>query len=166
LNNNLLILFGEIVNTRGLKGELKTRIYNPASSLLKQGTVLYCNTNKYTIRSISSYKNFFYIFLDTITSLEDAKKLKGHNIFVAREAISVLEGEQVLADIIGFRVIEENQTIGIVGECTNFGAGNILVIKQDKTKEYMIPYNNEYIIRVDHAHKTIYVQNTKDLRGL
>ncbi len=162
MKKNSFVLFGEIINTRGLKGELKVKVYNPLSPLLRPGTILYCNTKKYTIQKITQHKDFFYIFFDTVYSIDEAEKLKGQSIFILRGDILLQEEEHILADLIDFTVMDKDMPIGIVEHIINLGAGDILVIRQNNKHECLIPYNKEFIVKVDAEQKIIYAKDTED----
>jgi 16S rRNA processing protein RimM len=158
-DSSSLLPFGEIVNIRGLRGELKIKFYNPESPLLSKGTIFLCEGKEFTISKIQNYHGFFYAFFESINSCTEAEKLKGKIIYIHRKDIHLPEGEYLIADLIGFAVFADTILIGTVEHCINLGAGEILVIRDKNTNEVMIPFNKEFVVSVDRTNKSIYVKD-------
>jgi len=102
--------------------------------------------------------NKFLLKFEDIDSKDDAKELKGTKLFLPLEALPELEeGQFYLHDTIGFQVIDEHQgAIGSVKEYVDAGPQTIMVTTFN-SKEILIPLHDDFLQKVDHEAKTIYV---------
>lgn len=100
-----------------------------------------------------------------IDSIDDAQALRGAQLQIARAQRAELEaGDAYVSDLVGCSVIASQGTepaanIGTIADVT-FGAGSapLLVIHQhrgEKTRELMIPFATEYLVRLDVAAKRL-----------
>lgn len=156
----------KIINKRGLSGELKAECYCDSVNSLDNAKFLYADAAgkvKFKVISIKNYKGFLYIKLDTITSPEDADKMRGTVLFANRDDIKIESGKHFIADMIGLEVkdADTNRIYGKLSEVLTGGPIEIYVIK-NSDKEYMIPAVSEFIISVD-THDCILVRPIKGM---
>ena len=158
------VLIGKLVNTHGLKGEVrilsdfkyKDRVFVP-------GMKIYLGKSK-TEEKIVSYRHhkiFEMIMMDGYTDIDEVLKYKGDYVFVNKEDIILKENEYLDEDIIGLTVINVNKTIGKVKRIDNHNGNEILVIVGDR--EYLIPYNFNFIDKIDLDKREMYVKNVNGL---
>lgn len=142
------IYIGDIVNTHGIKGEVRILSnFKYKSMIFKSGFSLYVG-NKYEKMIINSYrrhKNFDMVVFDGIFSINDVLKYKGDPVYILRNSISVLYFND---DLIGMSVYSNNQFIGKITSIVNNGIYDILVISNNGV-DSMVPNIDEFVIGID-----------------
>lgn len=145
------VLIGKIVNAHGIKGDVKIKSFtmNPAdvctySPLLKtDGSEL-----KVKLRS-SANSDVIIAHIEGVDDRTTAEGLKGLEIYTPKSSIIDEESDDILlSDLIGFKVLDNNDTeIGVVADTLNYGAGDILEIQlYGKEKSALLSYNDYSII--------------------
>ena len=146
-----LIEFGKIVNTHGLKGEVKVYSYTDNESNILKLKKVYINGTKYDVQSIKPFKNMFIMKLKGIDIIEDTKVLIDKMCF--RE---VVEGESndeegfFVKDLIGIQVLDEqNNNIGTLKEVFNTGANDVYEVLLEDGKSIYLPAIKQVVKKID-----------------
>lgn len=106
-----------------------------------------------------------------VDSISDAEQLAGCEIQVPGEERAPLESDAVyVSDLIGCRVLDRERDVGELIDVI-FGAGEapLLVVKgvvNDGTKEYMVPFAQQYLRSVDTAARRITMELPEGLLEL
>ena len=145
---------GRIVNTHGVKGEMKIEPWcdSPAAFArlpkvyLKNGGEFVCHR---LVRA-SVFKQLVVVGLEGIDDIDKAMLLKGQTLYAAREDFHLKKGAYFIADLVGLPVIDEESgvTYGTLREVINRGASDIYVIDTEGG-ERMMPAVKEFVKRVD-----------------
>ena len=143
-----LIYVGKIVNTHGIKGELRIiSDFKYKDKVFFKGNKLYLGKRKQKvlIDTYRKHKNYDMVKFDDINDINDAIIFKGDEVYVKREDLDI-DG-YVDEDIIGLKVYDEDR---LIGKVTNIikNKQEILVIK-NRNKNYLIPFVNEFIKSID-----------------
>jgi 16S rRNA processing protein RimM len=146
---------GTIVNTHGIKGEVKVKSNSDfTETRFQPGEVLTIERNgdniALTIASYRVHKGFHMLKFEGINNINDIEYLKTEVLLQEREheEIELAENEYYYSDIIGCTVFDEQETpIGRVIEIFETGANDVWVVKGDK--EYLIPYIADVVKSVD-----------------
>ena len=159
-----LIQIGKIVNTHGIKGELRLLSKFPYKNkvFIKNMKIYINKENEETINTYRRHKNFDMITLDGYSNINDVLKYKGKYVYVNKDDIKLDNNNYLDEEIIGLEVIYEEEIKGIVKDIERYEKTNILVIKSNE-KEYLIPYNYNIIEKIDINTKKIYIKNIKGL---
>lgn len=72
------------------------------------------------------------IALGGIDSREDASRLTGRTVLVAREALGLGEGELLVSDLPGRQVVAGGEKVGVVRSVYSNGAQDVLVVETDR----------------------------------
>ena len=81
-----LIYIGKIVNTHGLKGEMRIiSDFKYKNEVFKINNKIFVNDNEYTINSYRKHKIFDMVTLSNIDTIDDALELKGTNVYINKE---------------------------------------------------------------------------------
>ena len=158
---------GRLLKPRGLKGELRTAIFNEHGSALKVGTEIWLKEEDYFSRKIETIKmagEKSCIRLSGCNTLEDAAKVQGSGFFLPRDEFdSIGENEHYLVDMIGSQVMDENQKLlGSVTDVLTMPAQNIIMVETEGN-EILIPYVDAHIVLFEKKKKNLIV---KDVTGL
>ena len=130
---------GKILNTHGVRGELKVQPWLDSPLLFQQLSTLLVNGQTYTIRSVRLQGTNVLVMLDGIESIDDALPLKGKIASAKREDIPLEEGRHFVADLIGLKAknADTGDFFGTVTEITEYPAHDVYVVHGEKV--YLIP---------------------------
>lgn len=159
-----LIKIGKIVNTHGIKGELRLLSKFPYKEkvFIKDMNIYISKDNKEVINTYRRHKNFDMITLKGYTNINEVLKYKGKIAYVDSDDIKLDDNKYLDEEIIGLTVIYENIEKGIVNNIERYDKTSLLVIKSED-KEFLIPYNDNIIKKIDINNKKLYI---KDIKGL
>lgn len=159
-----LIKIGKIVNTHGIKGELRLLSKFPyKDKVFIKGMVIYIDKkNKEVINSYRRHKMFDMITLEGYSNINEVLMYKGKNVYVDSSSVVLDKNAYLDEELIGLDVIYENIIKGKVYDIERYDKTTLFVIKNDN-KEYLIPYNDNIIDKIDIDNKKIYI---KDIKGL
>ena len=143
---------GKIINTHGIKGELKVEPYtfdNKRFSKLK--SVYVGNDLKEFLIKKVRVNNFVYITFEGFENINYVLNLKGLEIYIKDEDRLDLEEDQYyISDIIGKKVYDtEDNYIGILKNVLEYPANDIFIIESDDKSIYQIPAVKEFIKKID-----------------
>lgn len=145
------IKFGKIVNTHGLKGELKLAFSD--LDLLEDDELIFINYRdelvEFKIISSRMHKNHLLITLDGYNNINDVQKYLNCDVYVNKKA-----GEIYLSELISFDVFENDVKIGTVKDIIFNGAQDILVLDNN----VMIPNISEFVKDIDLENNVIKVE--------
>lgn len=153
------IYVGKIVNTFGIKGELKivSRFEMP-DRVFKEGNLLIIKDNIHKVTGVRIHKNNYLVEFDFVRNINDVKFLVGNDVYIAKEDLKLLDEEYLISELIDYKVISNNEEIGIV---TDYDSNEINPLIKVNNKFY-IPLKGFYE-KIDKENKKIYV---KDASGL
>ena len=150
---------GQIVNTVGLKGELKVKPFvdnlNRFEELKEVYVEIRNNKEVAKITKVRYQKDLVIITLEDINTIEDAQKYKGAYIKINRKnAKSLEEDTYFIADLIGLEVFkEEGEFLGKIDDVFPTGSNDVYVVKKEG-KQLLLPAISQVIKEVD-------IQNVK-----
>lgn len=154
-----LVLCGKFVNTHGIKGELRILSdFEYKDRIFKIGGKIYVDNKEYKIISYRVHKIFDMIILEGFDNINDVLFLKGKNVYCKREDLNLKEGEYLINDLLGFNVYFKDK---FVGNIINIELGKNPLIIIDKKK--YIPYNANFIDKIDFKEKKIILKNCEGL---
>ncbi|MFA0987506.1 ribosome maturation factor RimM, partial [Staphylococcus aureus] len=107
---------GQIVNTHGIKGEIKVKSNSDFTDVRFQPgqvlTVVHNNNDlEYTVKSHRVHKGLHMLTFEGINNINDIEHLKGSSIYQERdhEDIVLEENEFYYSDIIGCTVFDDQE---------------------------------------------------------
>ena len=146
------IYIGKIVNTHGVKGELRIRSnFEFKDRVFKVNNKLIIDDKEYNIRSYRKHKTFDMVCLDEYRNINDVLFLVGNKVYFDKEKLDLNNNEEIDKDLLEYNVIINNNC-GKVIEIMDTGSNKVLRIKADR--EYLVPYNEKFVI-IDRNKKEI-----------
>lgn len=152
---------GKIINTHGIKGEVKFELWCDDIAYLKQFKTLYLDENggsALSVVSVRPQKNHAIVKFSEINSIDMAENYKNKVLFCNRDDAEIDEEANYIQDLIGCYVVnaETEEEYGKVVDVLNYGASDILDIESWGKHSYvpLIPdivqeINTEYeVIRI------------------
>lgn len=159
---NEMIYIGKTVSTFGIKGELKViSDFEKCDKAYKIGNKILINNIEHVISGIRYHKNYILIEIDDLKNINNILKYVGFNIYIKRMDLHLEENEFLYKDLINSDVIDNDGSN--LGKIIEARQGVNLLIKVKGSKEFYIPYVDEYIINFDLNNKKLYTKNAKDL---
>ena len=156
-----LVYVGKIVNTHGIKGELRIKSdFEKKDLVFKVGGKIIIDKEEHIIRSYRVHKVFDMITIDELDNINDVLCYVSKNVYVSRDSLKLSKKDYLLSDLIGLNVVFNDKVYGIVKDYSN-DVNPLLQIEYDTN--YFIPINSNYIIDVDLENKKIIVD---DILGL
>lgn len=144
---------GKIVNTHGLKGEMKVYLYTDYPERFAEIDYLYIQgiEEKQVIENIKYLKNMVALKIKGVDTIEAVEKLRDKNLFIDDANLRDLdEDEHMISDLVGLSVYLEDYTpVGKVVNVLQYAANDVYVIKNDEGKDYLIPALKQFIPIVD-----------------
>ena len=124
-----LLCVGEIVNTHGIRGEVKVVPLTDDVSKFDNLKSFIIDGTTYNLETIREHKNMLLIKLQEINDMDAAQKLKGKFLEVSREALEPLEeGQYYICDIIGLEIIDEDiGKLGVIEDIQQTGSNDVYI---------------------------------------
>ncbi len=160
---NQYLEIGQIVNVKGLKGEVKVNSFSEDSQRFEKiSEVILKLKNKqeiYIIETVGYHKNQVIIKFKGVNTVEEAEKLRNAIILIDRKVLGELpEGVYYIADLIGLDVYTETEEyLGKVDDIYNTGSNDIYVVKDELGKQKLLPGIDEVIKKIDLENEKIIV---------
>jgi len=159
------IRIGKIVNTHGVKGELRLiSDFQYKDKVFKKDFLIYIGKDKIEekINTYRKHKMFDMITLYGYTNINEVLKYKGSYAFINKEDLILNNNEFLNEDLIGFRVIYNNlENIEVVG-IEKYPSSDMLKVNYNDTFK-LIPITDGIIETIDFSKKEIVL---KDIKGL
>ena len=162
---NKYFTIGKIVNTQGLKGDLRLIADTDDSNRFELlDYVLLENPNdkslaKYQIEKVWYNKCFVVLKFKGIDNITDAEKLKNFDIKIPVElGIKLQEDEYYIRDLYDLEVYDENNNIlGKLTDVLNTGSNDVYVVSNKEKGELLLPAIKECILKIDIENKKMLV---------
>jgi 16S rRNA processing protein RimM len=105
--------------------------------------------------------------LKGVTTREDAERLNGVELYIAREKLPVTdENEYYHADLIGLAAVSAaDEPLGRVIAIHNFGAGDIIEIAPPQGPTMLLPFTNAVVPSVDLAGGRVVIELPAEIDG-
>lgn len=147
---NQLLECGKIVNTHGIRGEVKIQPWADSPEVLCALPALYIDGAPVALRSARVHKGNVIALLEGVSDVDQAMLLKNKVVWLNRDDLRLPEGTFFLADLMGLRVVdEEGQELGILNEVLSPSRQQVYVVKGDR--ELMIPAVPQFILETNVA---------------
>ena len=155
---------GKIVNTFGIKGEVKVALYTENINNFKKNNKIYVNNKEMQVEHSRLQKNMLILKLKGVDNMTDAEDLRDSIITVERSKKELPAGTYYIADLIGLDVYtDEGALLGKIIDIYNTGANDIYTVKNLEGKEVLLPAIKEVVKQVDLQNEKIIVHILKGL---
>lgn len=154
---------GQIVNTSGLKGELKVNPLTDDITRFEDLETVYIQKHKdlveFKIQGVKYNKNMVILKLEGIDNIDEAEKYRNFYIKINRkDAIELPDDSYFIVDILQCEVFTDaNEHLGKVVDVFSTGSNDVYTVKTEEGKEILLPAIEDVIKEVDIANKKIVV---------
>lgn len=152
---------GEIVNTHGVRGEVKVLCWLDAPEMLCEFDRCRIAGKDYEMESVRVQKTCNLVKLSGIDTMEAAQKLRGKVLELYREDID----DEVIfaAELVGVEVYADGQCIGTIREVLDYPGNSVYVVRGEH--EYMIPAVKQFILSTDMEKNVMEVRLIEGMRS-
>ena len=161
------ITIGRILAPWGIKGGLKVRVITDFPQRFAPSSTVYINQQPVTIDSAEEYKGDLIIKLNTINSVDVARKLRGQFIEIHHsQAYPLPEGQYYHFQLIGLEVwTTQGKLLGNVTEILTAESNDNYVVKGSEG-EILIPAVEDVVISIDLNKGCIFIEAIQGLLNL
>lgn len=147
-----LITAGKIVNTHGVRGEVKLLPQGVDAEILSGCGTLLIGGTPFTPTACREHKGCLLVKLEGIDDMDAALALKGKTVSVRKADAPLPEGGYFDEELVGLtaRDAATGEAIGTVEEVLNYPAHKIYAVRGGKD-EYLIPAVPAFIAGIDLA---------------
>jgi len=162
------IMLGTLVKTHGVHGSLLLRVQGFEDHEIKGPGSVFIETNGLLVPFFMSdikqkSGDEFIIYLDDVDTPEKAEQLKGHKVFIEIAQLSKKKPLHAERDIKGYTVTDRNSGFtGKASEVVNMAGTMLLKVLKDDG-EFLIPFHEDIIRKINHREKTIIIDAPEGL---
>lgn len=150
-----LLEIGKIVNTHGLRGEVKVVPWTDSVEDFEYISSVYIKIKneykKLTISSVKYQKNNVIVKFKEYSDINEILPYKNFVLYAERDELGELpEGVYYIVDLIGLEVYTESgEFVGKIADVFNAGASDIYDVKREGKKNLLLPVIDEVVKNVD-----------------
>ena len=154
------IKIGKIVNTVGLKGEVKVYNYSDSIEIYETIESIYVEDRLTVIENVRAQKNMVILKLEGADDRNAAEALRGKELYITEDDLPELpEGQYYMRDLIGMSVTEEDgNLLGHVTDVLQNTAQDIFEVESENGKKLLIPKVDQFVLDIDAEKREITVR--------
>ena len=151
------IYIGKIVNTHALKGEVRIISgFEFKSKVFKVGNTFYMGQFK-TPEIVETYrvhKQYDMVKFKGIDYINDVLKYKGDSVYIDKSTLELNDDEVLISELLNMEVYSNDKLVGKISEYRSDNGNKVI-----KINDKFIPYNKDFIIKIDKDNKKIYMHD-------
>ena len=136
---------GEIVNTHGVRGEVKVLCWLDDPEMLCEFDRCRIAGKDYVMEQVRVQKTCNLVKLQGIDTMEAAQAMHGKTLEIYREDAD--PDIIFAAELIGMEVYQDDTLLGKLADVLDYPGNKVYVVKGDK--EYMIPAVKAFVLSTD-----------------
>ena len=152
---------GEIVNTHGVRGEVKMLTWMDSPEMVRGFSRCRIDGRDYEILSCRVQGTCNLLTLKGVDTMERAQALRGKVVEIFRE--DVPEDVIFAAELVDMEVFSGDAFIGKITQVLDYPGNAVYVIKGEH--EYLIPAVREFILSTDVEHNRMTVKLLEGMRS-
>lgn len=163
------IELGRVVNTHGVRGEVRFLPYAPPCPTLRSGLTVTLRKKDqagqtFEIAQIRPHASFLLLQFKGIDSRDHAETLRDSVLLVAKEILLPLqEGEFYYYQVIGLPVrTTADEIVGTITQVFSTGGHDVWVVHNGK-KEYLIPVVEDIVQTIDIENRRVIIDPPEGL---
>ena len=150
-----LLEIGKIVNTHGLRGEVKVVPWTDSPDDFEAVEKVFLKIKSeympLTVKAVRYQKNNLIVKFREFDNINDVEAFKGATLYCDRDELGELpEGVYSIVDLIGLTVVsDEGDVVGVIADVFNTGANDIYDVKREGKKNLLLPVIDEVVKEID-----------------
>ncbi|GEL75899.1 ribosome maturation factor RimM [Tenuibacillus multivorans] len=163
---------GKIVNTHGVKGEVRVIPITDFDERFAPGNLLYffaddqaIDPQELIVKSHRKHKQFDLLTFESFETIDDVEHFKGGVLKIPESELHELnEGEFYYYEIIGCEVYKDDgDFVGTIKEILQPGANDVWVVERKGLSDALIPYIDSVVKKVDVENKQVIIEEMEGL---
>ncbi len=151
---NKTLQVGQIVNTHGLRGEVKVVPWTDYPEVFEDFDHVYTDIKKQKmtleISNIKYQKANLIVKFKGIDHIDEAEKLKNQELYVDREQLGEPEEGYYICDLLGCIVkTDEGEVLGELVDVFPTGSNDVYTVRREDGKQILLPVIDEVVLSVD-----------------
>ena len=139
---------GKIVNTHGVRGEVRIVPWADSAEFLRRFRTFYIDGTAYKVLRSRVHKSQLIAALEGVEDVNAAMALKNRVVSIDRADAKLPAGRYFVQDLIGLTVkSDEGAELGQLSEVLDLPQGQVYVVKGER--EILIPDVPEFILNID-----------------
>jgi 16S rRNA processing protein RimM len=163
------ICVARIGAAHGVRGAVKLWIFteDPLAVLRYGPLTTKDGAHHFTVAHAREAKDHLVATLQGVTTRDDAEKLNGVELYIARDKLPVTDDDEYYhADLIGWSAVTvTDEPIGRVIAIHNFGAGDLIEIAPPHGPTMLLPFTNAVVPTVDIAGGRVVIELPGEIDG-
>ncbi|MFC0301446.1 ribosome maturation factor RimM [Virgibacillus soli] len=162
---NKMFNVGKIINTHGIRGEVKVKRITDFAERFSVGNTLHVDMNgqikQVEIDGYRVHKGFDLLHFAGYDNINDVEKWKGAILKISDDQLTDLEeDEYYFHEIIGCEVYTNDDVyLGVITEILTPGANDVWVVRRvNEGKDVLIPYIEQVVKTVDISNKKVTIE--------
>lgn len=144
------IIIGKVVNTVGLRGEIKVYSYAESLERFQRLSQVFVGEESFDVENVRFHKNTAILKLRGIDSPEEGEKRRGEDVFFSAEELEDLpEDTYYIRDLIGISVYRREGTpLGQLKDVIKGAAQDLYEIDTGEGS-FLLPAVSEFVLEID-----------------
>ena len=139
---------GKIVNTHGVRGEVKVQPWADSPEFLLGFKTLYLDGEPRRVHGARVHKGMVILALEGVEDVNAAMALKNRVLYISRRDARLPRGSFFLQDILGAKVVtEQGEELGELADVLDLPGNAVYVVRG--AREILIPAVPEFILHTD-----------------
>lgn len=139
---------GQIVNTHGVRGEVKIKPWADSADFLKRFSRLFIDETPVRVLHSRVHKDCLIATLEGIADVNAAVRLKNKVVYIDRDDAALPDGSYFIQDLLGADVVDEDgNLLGQLEDVMELPASNVYVVRGER--EILIPAVPAFVRNTD-----------------
>ena len=148
MEKNQYLEIGQLVNTHGIRGEVRIQPWADSPEFLLRFKTFYIDGAPVRVRAARVHKGCVIALFDGVEDVNAAMGLKNKTLCIDRADARLPKGSFFLADILGARVVaEDGAELGALADTLDLPGQRVYVVRGER--EHLIPAVPEFILHTD-----------------
>ena len=152
MGNKDFLEVGKIVNTHGVRGEVRIQTWTDSPDMLlglENVCIGSAQENQVKLISPRVHKSFVIAYIEGVNDIDAAIKLKNKVVYANRKDLQLEEGQYFIVDLVGLKAIdaESGNELGVIKEVLTLPKNNVYVIKGER--EILIPAVPDFVVETN-----------------
>lgn len=155
---------GKIVNTHGIRGEVKVFPLCDSPEFLLEFDRFFINGQEIKVLASRVHKNVTLMRLEGIDHIDKAEAMRGKILQIACDDVELEDGRYFIEDLIGMRIVDADsgEEYGTLKSVLQTGANDVYEV-QGKTRVYLVPKIDDVVLDTDVEKGVITIRPLKGL---
>ena len=142
---------GKIINTHGVRGELKLDPWCEPGEVFEGLSQVYIDGRPVSVRGWRLHQRFVLLTLEGVGDMDAAAALKNRVVSARRDEIELPEGQYFYSDLFGFEVYDSRigQVIGVLEDVRELPGSDLYVVRDAQGREILVPAVEAFEEEVD-----------------